>query len=95
MLTRSYICGTIAYMRIMSPKYKFTFSVQGLMIDTPAKLEGGAIDQDVEVRTDVIGRDVETAVIRWSINQLEEKRKLKEDMKSSHSHRKRIIDLVM
>ena len=42
-----------------------------------------------------IERDVETAVIRWSINQLEVNRKLKEDMNSSHSHRKRIIDLVM
>ena len=42
-----------------------------------------------------IERDVESAVIRWSINQLEVNRKLKEDLNSSHSHRKRIIDLVL
>ena len=41
-----------------------------------------------------VERDVESAVIRWSIKQLEINRKLKDDLNSSHSHRNRIIDLV-
>jgi len=42
-----------------------------------------------------IERDIETSVIRWSINQLEVNRKLKEDLNNSKNHRNRIIDLVL
>ena len=41
-----------------------------------------------------IERDVETAVMRWAINQLEVNKKLKDDLQSSHNHRTRIIELV-
>jgi len=41
-----------------------------------------------------IERDVETAVMRWAINQLEVNKKLKEDLQSSHNFRVRILDLV-
>ena len=42
-----------------------------------------------------IEREIEASVIRWSINQLEVNRKLKEDLNNSRNHRNRIIDLVL
>ena len=41
-----------------------------------------------------IERDVETAVTRWAINQLEVNKKLKDDLQSSQNFRVRILELV-
>ena len=41
-----------------------------------------------------IERDVETAVTRWAINQLEVNKKLKQELQSSHNFRVRILELV-
>ena len=41
-----------------------------------------------------IERDVETAIMRWAINQLDVNKKLKDDLQSSHNHRVRILELV-